>query len=351
MSAGWNAINSTQQTQFLQAAGLNELPPAASLDSAQMNILAGIVGTETAKTVTGAPPSSGTVAAPAMPPPAKSAGDWSNIMALVAQLKVELGETMVESSAADIENRRVSVKERNDITAAQLQERCDKLAEKANASLISKIFGWIGAAFAVIGAAFATVVTGGAAAPALIAASVALAVMVLQETGAMEAITQALSENPAILAVLFPVVGGVLLALEKTGVIDQEQLQSIINLAVNLAVVAVSITCAVMTGGISSGGALNVISGLAGEIAGAIAQVGQGAADIAGAVYTKQAADIQADTQEGNAWLIRMQSMMNEEMDRLTELIRQIHEAVSAASDAIASISSSHQAIYRNMGV
>lgn len=350
MDTAWSLISTTQQGQFLQATGLQDLPSPDALSEAQWKALAGIVGTEKTKALKDAPPPGGTLASPALPKPG-FAGDWSSIMARVAEIQMKLGELQSKVATEGVKIQKQDIEAANKKEAERIQEIGKKLAKANKSGLLGKIFGWIGAVVGLIGAVVATVATGGAAAPALALAILGVGMMVLQETGAMEKIVEGLVKHPALLfLVLGPLAGGIVFGLMKSGVIDEDQAKMAIQIALAAAMLVASIAGMVASGGASATDAIFKIIGVIGQIAGGLAQAGAGASGVAQAAYGYEAAQLDADTKEIQAWLARLQAMMSEEMDRLQQIMDQMNAGVRDMSDVIAGIAQSHRAVVSHMG-
>lgn len=349
MNTAWNQISVAQQNQFLQATGLQQLPDPAALDAAQWNALVGIVGEETAKNIRQSA-AGGNLTLPELPAPG-AIGDWSSIMAKVAEIQAKIGELQKNVSAEEIQAQKDDMAAANKKEAERIKEMLAKIEKSKTSGLFGKIFGWIGAIIGVIGAAIATVATGGAAAPALAIACVGLGMMILQETGAMEKIVNFLAENPAVLMVLFgPVAGGLLFGLIEGGVIDKDQAKMAIQITFAAAMLVASIAGMVATGGASATDAVFKVIGLIGQIAGGVAQVGAGASGIAQSVYSYQAANLDADSKEMQAWLAKLQAMLSEEMDRLQEVIDKLNSGVADVSDILTDIAESNRTVISHMG-
>lgn len=345
MSVAWNQISTAQQTQFLQAAGLNALPEPVSLNPSQWNALVGIVGEDKAQAVRkGGQPAS--PSAPQLDPP-KMSGDWSTVMAKIAEIRMQLSELQIKVSSEGIKSTKDNMAEANKIEQQKMKDSIEKMQKAQTTGLLGKILGWIGAVAGLIGAAIATVATGGAAAPVLAVAVLGMAVMVLQETGAMEKIVDFLAENPMLLMAVFgPVIGGTLGALIESGVIDQDKAKMAIQVALSVALLVVNIAAMAFSGGSSVAG----IAAQVARITGIATSIGSGALGIVEAKQSFDAARIQADAKEIQAWLIKLQQMLSEESDRLKEIMDKLTSGVSEVSDMLSDIADSHNSIFSSMG-
>lgn len=81
------------------------------------------------------------------------------------------------------------IKQKTEERLEKLKEAHEKMEKAKKSGLFMKIFGWVAMVVAVVVAAVAAVVSGGAAAPliGLAVAGIACAIMVMEETGAMDA--------------------------------------------------------------------------------------------------------------------------------------------------------------------
>ncbi len=360
-TSGWNSISTTQQNQFLQQTNLASLPAMEAMTPAQWNVLAGIAGEETVATLQDQYAVGESLADPVLPAAKKEVADWSNIMMLVTAMSMQVSELQIGASVEKVEADAVELEAIHTERAQQLQENIENLRSSAASGLAGKIFGWIGAALGLIGAAVATALTGGAAAPALVVAALSVTTMALQETGAMEKIVSFVAENPAVMMAAFPVLGAVLTGLVKGGVLDEEQAKSFVSATFSVAMIAASVACAVLSFGATAASSVTLISsqvtsvlkvvGAGSQVAASVAQVGQGASGVAGAAYDYKSAMIQADTADTRAALEQLQSMLNEEAERLQQLLETLNSGVQSASSILNEIKSSNQAIFQNMGM
>ena len=352
MDINWNnsGISLEQQQKFLQETGLESLPDISKLTESQWTLLAGIVGMETVNTIRESaklPPLSD----PQLQPPQTKQTDWSDIMMKVAEIKAKLSDIISKASVEDIKNTKDKMKEINEKDAKKIKESLEKLMKSKTSGLFGKIFGWIGAIVGLIGAAILTVATGGAAAPLLAVAILGTVMMVLQETGAMDKIMEALADHPALaMLILGPIAGGIIFGLYQSGTISEEQMKMAVQITLAAAMLITSIVAGVASGGATVTSVAAKIAGLVAQITGALASVGGGAAGIAQSAYSYQSAQIQADMQENKAWLAKLQAMLSEESERLEKIMQQLNSMVSDLSDIIKDIAGSHSAIFKNMG-
>lgn len=120
----------------------------------------------------------------------RTGSDWA---AMMMSLRSKSENSLLKASSE-------TVKKIKDEKATQAQERLDKLEEMlekiekaAKKATLGKIFGWIAAGAMMLAGAL-LMVAGGAGAALMIAGGAMMAAMVLQETGAMDAIMEGLTD-------------------------------------------------------------------------------------------------------------------------------------------------------------
>ena len=330
-------LSPAQQGQFLQAAGMQQIPDDPNtLSDAQWKALQGILGVATAEKLRqSVQVSPDNPNAPALPPPKLNMGDWSNIIAAIAELQMKIGEMQSGVITEDIKLTRNDMEQAHKKDTERLKVMIEKMNKGSTAATIGKIFAWTGIIVGLVAATVATIATKGAAAPALILAVAGLGLMIAQETGATDAILDAVG-------------------LDAKG-------KMYVQIAITVAMLAASILAMICTGGASAASATTTaavllaqaakIIGVGGQIVGAAAQIGGGAANIASTVYRYEAAQVAADVEESQAWLAKLQAFMSEEIDRLQAVIDKINSDAADASESISSIAQTHSAITSNMGV
>jgi hypothetical protein len=87
------------------------------------------------------------------------------------------------------------------------------------------------------------------------------------------------------------------------------------------------------------------------NIAGATATIGQASAGISGAVQTRDAQMKQADSAELKKFLAKLQQQLEDEADRLQQMIAQMGESFSRAMKIIGGQSDQQEETIRQMGV
>ena len=221
--------------------------------------------------------------------------DLEQLMILAMDIRSKLQEKQVELSKEGIKADKAKKKDAHQERLKKLQEVVKKMRAASKKGLFGKIAGWVGAALVLAVAAVATVATGGAAAPLLAMAAVNMAFMVAQETGAMDKMLEAIGNDDLRLAV---------------------------QITITAAIIAANIAVAVYTGGTGAVAAYAAVSAAISGVTGVM----QGAAAIGVAKDQADAANAQADAMDFDKILEQLQAMMDEQMDRLKELILYLSE-------------------------
>lgn len=230
-----------------------------------------------------------------------------NLSLLLLEIRDQLTQVQLKQSKEDIKSnldkKQSATKERLD----SIMKAIEAMKKKSKSGLFGKVFGWVAASVMLVAAAVATAATGGAAAPLLIAAMFNMTVMALEESGHMEKLQKALADaiGSDIGATL--IITGVILAVNIAGGVGAHHM-----------VAKADLTMKALTIG------RNAM--IAGEAAAAVGAVGQGGAQMASAHYEKEASEATADAMDLAALMKRLQAMLEDETDRLDEVIRQMDD-------------------------
>lgn len=360
-NAGWSRLTAEQQNRFLNQTGLDKLPETQTLPVDQYSVLVTIIGANEAKNY-GFAPGGFNLADPQPPPPAEEKDvNWRALMILVGKVQMESGQLQLEDAVNALKADQVETEKMTDLQIASLNESIEKMEDAMGSGLFKKILGWVGAILGVAMAGVAMFATGGAAAPMFAVACLGLGMMVLEETGAMEKIVDAIVEHPMILSVISPLAGVILTALKETGVLDEEQLKMAVNITISVAMIVTSIVSAVCSFGMTATSSASTIStqamkllnnvARAGELASAGLQVATGVTGAVEGSQNAQSLQHQADAKEIAAVIARLQSLIAEGSDRLEQIMEKMRADMASISDIIKSIGDSEANIARNMGV
>lgn len=333
----WSGISQKHQEQFLAQAGIDRLPAPEEISEAQWTILATVAGENVAQEIRKGVSTS--LAAPRLPIPDYE-GDWSAIMTKMAELQAELGNLQVKVSHEDISSKKITLQRENDRQMEKIKDCISKLAEANKSSFWGKLFGWIGTIVGVIAATLATIATGGAAAPMLAVALVGLTMMILQETGAMDKIVDWMAENlicPALKAMKFDV--------------DKDKVKMGIQVWLAVVMLVLSITTMVASGGASASGtfgAFTKIGGIIGQGVGQFTSLGGTTANLTAGIETYETELAKASMTEDRAWITKLQQMIQEESERMQQMIEQLNQGVVNVSKMLADFADSNRKIFAN---
>jgi len=264
--------------------------------------------------------------------------DGAAMMNAYLALRVKTNNDQQRMSMDDLQAGGIEQKARNADIAKKMQEAIEKMEAAKTAGIFAKIFGWIAVALTVI----AAVATGGALAFA--AAAVAVTMAVLSEAGVMDKITEAIAKS----------------LQDNQGMSSSEAkkwamgIMMGLTIAISLATLGAGIANVASAGAQATATATNAVSkaikaalemiqqamskiapavqiGRMAQIAGSVVTVGQQAAAIGTAVNQKEAPDKQAETAELRKFLAILKQKMEDEADRLQQMIQQMQEVFSNA--------------------
>jgi hypothetical protein len=223
--------------------------------------------------------------------------------------------------------------------------------EKASKSgLLGKIFSWIGAIVGLIAAVAAVIATGGAlAAVGLGLAVLAIGMLVMEETGGMDKMMTAMFGDNEKAKMIFQIAlmaimlvaslatmgTGVAQAAGKLGQFGAKMaevatgISKMASESVKLAAKATSIGAGIVT---------------------ALSAIGGGSAKIASSVQSKEVADTQAKSKELEAWIAKLQTLLQDNQDELEKAMEELMNGNAMIVDMLKSIDQSKGAIAQHMG-
>ncbi|MBG0775386.1 MAG: type III secretion system translocon subunit SctE [Desulfovibrionaceae bacterium] len=249
--------------------------------------------------------------------------DKTELLAALLEARNKLAELMKSFGVENIRADQVQKQAAIDEKLEKIHEAIKKMQESKKSGLFMKIFGWVVAGIMLIAAVAATIATGGSAAPLLVAAIFSIGMMILDETGASDKIAEGIGK-----------------VFEAMGV--DEKTAKIIGHVVLIAVVlAVDITCMILSAGASTANAANTLTKLTkmsvetaekvvkvsnyvnqiAKAAGGLAMLGQAGATVDNTVKNKQAADAQADAMTMEKYIQQIQQLIDDAIDQLDEII------------------------------
>jgi hypothetical protein len=325
----------------------------------------------------------------------------SDLMVMLNTMRSKLQQTRMKTSSEDIKNiqdqKANAAKER----IKQLQENIKKMHKSKKSGTFGKIFGWIAAAAMVIAGAALTL-AGGAGTALLVGGITMMAVMTLQQTGAMDKAiggiakglqNLGLSEHAAqivataIMAAVVvaasagagaaagPAVGvmvGAQLAttlispdnLEKMGIPEKDAPWVSMGLSIGFSLAAIGVgigTAASSTA--QAGGKLGALFAklsestpeqlarvsrfvsIGAQTMNAAATVGAGAAGVGQSVLQKDAANAEADAKELQKDMLKLQQMLQDESDRIKEIMKELQESTDVVMGVLNQADTTHRRI------
>lgn len=164
--------------------------------------IVGLMGTDPSVRVTNTPASvrtaepgspTGTTGVPALDSPDDPKAKEADLEKLISYLQLSTDKQQAELARDRIQMQKNSMESRHTEQKQKLDKSIEEMDKAARSQLMTKIFGWMLAAIAVALAVVASVATGGLAAGPLVAALMAVGMAVMNETGVMEDLTQALA--------------------------------------------------------------------------------------------------------------------------------------------------------------
>jgi len=247
--------------------------------------------------------------------------DIEDMTRALMELQSKLMDEQVKFSKEDIKTNMAEKKELHQQRLQAIQNALNKMSEAKKAGTWGKVFGWIGSAAAILGGI--TTVAIGAALIATGAGSVVGALLIA--SGAM--------------AIAAGTVGLVTTILDTAGV----EMPNEVRIALTAVMVLLSLGSAVtgIAGGIGIWAAGISIAEVVGslpqyfaaiaQIMGGLSMIGQGGAQIATAIYTKESEDERARSQDMQAFMKKLQMLLEDEMERIKDVLKKMEEGVSMA--------------------
>jgi len=351
----------TGNAQKLSQAMYESLSKMGGEDSTQlkevvgkaMEVLAGANvkvtrGDDATVTGVGEKKTTGATNVPALDNPADVKQVEANLMKLVAFLQLDNEERQTQMAKDRIELQKSNLDVEHKERMKDIDDSIKKMKDAEKAAKVSRIFGWIGAVLAVAAAVALTLVTGGVAAGFAIAGAViAVSSLVLNETGAMDKITEAIVDK----------------LMEANPNMSRSDAMLKASLIVNLTIMGLSIGCSVggMVSGIASAanGVLK-LSKTAIDVAKTVQNavtitstgvaVGALAAGGANTYFTHRSENAKADVTELEKFITMLQQRLDESQEELQILLQQIESGIGKIAELISSATDTSDEIAQKLG-
>ena len=132
---------------------------------------------------------------PCLDAPKTEQANAAQLEKLLALLALENNEQQIALTKTRIEQNQQQLHVRHEAQMAKLKESLDEAAKAETSALITRVFSWLFTALSLVTAAAACVASGGVAVPAVAGAVVAVGMLTLSESGATEALVDAMTES------------------------------------------------------------------------------------------------------------------------------------------------------------
>jgi len=310
---------------------------------------AGAGGTAEKKTM-------GSTNVPALDNPGDSKQVAANLEKLVSYLELDNEDRQTEMAKERLELQKDTLDSEHGNRMKDINKSLEKMRDAEAASKWSRAFSWIGAIVAIAAAVALTICTGGvgvAAAFAIAGAVLSVTSLTLNETGAMDKITGALSES-----------------LQNNQGMSKKDADLAASLICNLSIAVLSLGCGIASMVASAASIASTATEVASaaEKAAAISEAtaktiqtvmtvtntGVGAASLlTGGVNTyfqKRADDSKADTTEMEKFIQELQNRLEQTEEELQALLEQIQSGIGTIAQMISSSTDTSDEIANKLG-
>ena len=276
----------------------------------------------------------------------------ANLEKLVAYLQLDNEERQTQMAKDRIDIQKDNLETEHNDRMKELEKSFKKMEDAEKARMASRIFGWLGAILAVVAAVVVTVVTGGVAAGFAIAgAAMAVTALIMNETGAMESLTNKLSEH----------------LQEKYGM-SKSQAQLAASLIINISIMVAQLGCAIGSAAGAAASAAKVAAEAAATgtaaaisttaktvqsvvtIANTAVSAGGLASGGVNSFFTYRSDDSKADVMELQKFITMLQQRLDESEEELQLIVEQIQSAIGKIADLITSATDQSAEIANNIG-
>jgi hypothetical protein len=254
------------------------------------------------------------------------------LLAMMFQQEQEKADQAQQKSmVAELDSNKATIKK----TVEEDLKKIDEAAKKLESLKGWGIFGKIIRAFVVAFAAIAAVATGGAL--AIVLAVVGAVVTVLEDTGAMKKMFDAM---------------GVSADAQQWIMVGISALLLVAGLGVAGMALKAASSAASAAAGAGAATIANVVMrqiGAGAQIAGGVAQVGEGATQVGSAINQYQIAEIDSDRREVEITNRRLQKTQNDLFQRLRELMQKMEDSVRTVAEIVSRQADSAAQVEQNM--
>lgn len=281
----------------------------------------------------------GSTGSPALDNPADLEQLEANLEKLISYLQMDNDERQTQMAKERIEIMKDSLETERNNRTEKIQKSLKEMEEAAKSRLASKIFGWLMTAIAVVAAVVACVATGGLAVGPVIAAGIAIACQVLNETGVMDKVVEKLAK-----------------ALEDAGC-SKMAAQILAQVIITVAIMAASIGTGFLGGGGAAlsnalnGGAKTIEVVRAGLAIGSmILGIGGIGVGVGSAIENYQSGMSEADVKDTEKYIAALKQRLQECEEELEQVLQMLQKALSQIADILASQTNTADEIAKNSG-
>lgn len=265
--------------------------------------------------------------------------DAAAVSVLLLKLQKEAGDAQLKTAMEAIKNNKEELKAKHEERLKKLMHAFEKMEKSKKSGLFGKIFGWIGVVVAVVAAIAASVATGGVAVGPCVAAVMAVTMMVLSQTGAMDKIMEGMTNlmksmgmgEPAAQIMASVVITAVVLAVSLGGPAAVSSAASSMGATVANQTIQISRMASMA----EKFGEMAQATRYAAQAANIAVQVGTTASGTASGIYQSQALSNQADAAEIEKFIAKIQQKMEDEQDRIQEIIQQLQSSTSTVMNML----------------
>lgn len=263
---------------------------------------------------------------PTLAKPSLAAGSSIALDLLLDAIGDKVRQTESKAAISEVKANAAKREAENNEKIKKIQEQIDKLENASIWDKIGNVFKYIGMALAAV-ACVAMIATG-------VGAGVGVAGLVLLGVSLLDNVLDAVGESVS--GQGWGLTSLIALGIEKaTG--DKEAAQWVkVGLDIAISVASIACTCGASAG--AAGGALAKVAGIIGKvsnIAQGVAGAASAGANIASAVYTKEAEDARADQKRLEAKLEQLMMMNDIITKHLKELLEQTQKTTETVNDIV----------------
>lgn len=282
---------------------------------------------------------------PTLPSPDQDIATGSDLAQLLLKLQTETTDVQLKSAIDSIKANKKSLEAKHKERMKKIEDAIKKSEKAAKSGKWGKAFGWIATGLSVLLAAASCVATGGLTLGAVMAVALPVMMQVLDSTGEMDKIMEGLTkvfkdmglkEPAAQICAMVTVFLIVLLASKGGG-----------KLSGKLGVMKIG---KLVTLSKKFGNAAKMIS-TASKGAMAASMMGSGVSSGVGGYYKSESLDDKAESKEIMKFITKIQNQMDDEQDRIKELVDELQSGVSTVMEIMKNENETKKNIYHSMAV